>query len=93
MGQRGRGGGPVVGGRAAVPQLAAVEGAAAGGAAWEAQAVGGGGVGDAVDRRHRVPLPAGRRCDAARGKGGGGAEFEHACFPLQTSLAVTCPIG
>lgn len=36
-----------------------MEGAATGGASWEAQAVGRGGVGDAVDRRHRVPLGAG----------------------------------
>lgn len=63
VGWRGRG--PVVRGRAAVPQLAAVEGAAAGSASREAQAVGRGGVGDAVDRRHRVPRGAGRHGDAA----------------------------
>ena len=59
VGEGGRGRRPVVRGRAAVSQLAAVEGAAAGGASREAEAVGRGGVGDAVDRRHRVPLAAG----------------------------------
>lgn len=42
-----------------------MEGAAAGGASREAQAVRRGGVGDAVDGRHRVPLRAGRHSDAA----------------------------
>lgn len=36
-----------------------MEGAATGGASWEAQAVWRGGVGDAVDRRHWIPLGAG----------------------------------
>lgn len=72
----GRGRRPVVGGRAAVPQRAAVEGAAAGRAAREAHAVGRGGVGDAVDGGHRVPLAAWRHGHAAvagggRGRGGG----------------------
>lgn len=65
MGERGRGRRPVVRGRAAVSQLAPVEGAAAGGASGEAEAVRRGGVGDAVDGRHRVPLGAGRHGDAA----------------------------
>lgn len=65
MGEGGRGRRPVVRGRAAVSQLAPVEGAAAGGASWEAQSVRRGGVGDAVDRRHRVPLAAGRHGDTA----------------------------
>lgn len=69
VGEGGRGRRPVVRGRAAVPQLAAVEGAAAGGASREAQSVGCGGVGDAVDRRHRVPLGAGRHGDAAEAEG------------------------
>lgn len=59
VGQGGRGRWPIVGGCAPVSQLAPMEGAAAGGASWEAQAVGRGGVGDAVDRCHRVPLGAG----------------------------------
>lgn len=65
MGERGRGRRPVVGGGAPVPQVPAVEGAAAGGAPREAQAVRRGGVGDAVDGRHRVPLSAGRHGRAA----------------------------
>lgn len=59
MGERGRGRRPVVCGRAPVSQLASVEGAAAGGASWEAQTVWCGGVGDAVDRCHWVPWGAG----------------------------------
>lgn len=69
VGQGGRGRRPVVGGRAPVSQLAPVEGAAAGGASREAQAVGRGGVGDAVDRCHRVPLGAGRHGDTAEADG------------------------
>lgn len=65
VGEGWRGRRPVVRGGATVPQLAAVEGAAAGGASWEAQPVRRGGVGDAVDGRHRVPLAAGRHGDAA----------------------------
>lgn len=42
-----------------------MEGAAAGGASWETQAVRRGGVGDAVDRRHWIPLGAGRNSNAA----------------------------
>lgn len=72
----GRGRRPVVRGRATVPQLAPVEGAAAGGAPGEAEAVGRGGVGDAVGRRHRVPLAAGRHRDAA-GADGGGRSYDH----------------
>lgn len=59
VGERGRGRRPVVRGGAPVSQVPAVEGAAAGGASREAQAVRRGGVGDAVDGRHRVPLGAG----------------------------------
>lgn len=65
VGEGGRGRRPVVRGRAAVPQLTAVEGAATGGAPREAEAVGRGGVGDAVDGGHRVPLAGGRRRDTA----------------------------
>lgn len=61
----GRGRRPVVGGRAAVPQRAAVEGAAAGRSPWETHAVRRGGVGNAVDGGHRVPLAAGRHGHAA----------------------------
>lgn len=70
VGEGGRGRRPVVRGRAAVSQLAPVEGAAAGGASREAQSVGCGGVGDAVDRRHRVPLAAGRHRNTAEVEGG-----------------------
>lgn len=69
MGECWRGRRPVVRGGATVPQLASVEGAATGGASREAQPVGRGGVGDAVDRRHRVPLAAWRHGDAAEGGG------------------------
>ena len=72
VGEGGRGRRAVVRGRAAVPQLVPVDGAAADGAPGEAGPVGGGGVGDAVGRRHRVPLAAGRHGDAAEGDGGGG---------------------
>ena len=48
MGEGGRGGRPVVGGGAALPQLAAVEGAAAGRAAREAESVRGRGPTDTV---------------------------------------------
>lgn len=65
VGKGGRGRGPVVCGRATVSQLAPVEGAAAGSAPWEAQSVRCVGIGDAVDRRHRVPLAAGRHGDTA----------------------------
>lgn len=54
MGERGRGGWTVVGGRAAVAKLGTVEGGAAGGAAGEARAVGrcgGRAAADAVRRR------------------------------------------
>lgn len=66
MGERGRGRRPIVRGCAPVSQVAAVEGAATSGASREAQAVRCGGVGDAVDGRHRVPLGAGRHSDAAK---------------------------
>lgn len=59
VGEGRRGRRPVVRGRAAVSQRAAVEGAAAGGASREAHSVGRGGVGDAVDGCHRVSLAAG----------------------------------
>lgn len=71
VGEGRRGRRPVVRGGAAVSQLASVEGAAAGGASREAQSVGRGGVGDAVGRRHRVPLTAGRHGNAAEEDGGG----------------------
>lgn len=62
---------PVVRGRAAVSQLATVEGAAAGCASGEAETVGRSGVGDAVGGRHRVPLTAGRHGNVAEVDGGG----------------------
>lgn len=58
MGECGRGRRPVVRGGAPVSQVSTVEGAATGGASWEAQAVRRGGVGDAVNRRHWIPLGA-----------------------------------
>lgn len=78
MGEGGRGWRPVVRGRASV-QLAAVEGAAAGGAPGEAEAVGRGGVADAVGGRHRVPLGAGRHGDAAEAN-----RDDMRCFQPQT---------
>lgn len=60
----------VVRGHAAVSQLPAVEGAAAGGASREAQSVRRGGVGDAVGRRHRVLLAARRHSNTAEVKRG-----------------------
>jgi len=71
VGEGWRGRRPVIRGRAAVSQLAAVEGAAAGGASGEAEAIGRGAVGDAVGRRHRIPLAAGRHSNAAEVDGSG----------------------
>lgn len=65
MGECGRGRRPVVRGGAPVSQVSAVEGAATGGASWEAQAVRRGGVGDAVNGRHWIPLGAGGNSDTA----------------------------
>lgn len=78
----GQGGGrrrPIVRGGAAVSQLAAVEGAAAGRAAGEAEAVGRGGVADAVGGRHRVPLAARRHGNTveAEGRRGHGLTTPH----------------
>ena len=93
VGEGGRGRRAVVRGRAAVPQLAPVEGAAAGGASGEAEPVGRGGVGDAVGRRHRVPLAAGRHGDAAEVEGGvrggetGMGQFFHCRRVLQCACS------
>lgn len=65
VGQRGRGGRPVVGGRAAVAELPPVEGAATRRAPRETQPVRGRGITDAVSGRHGVPLSSsGRHRDA-----------------------------
>lgn len=98
VGEGGRGRWPVVRGRAAVPQLATVEGAAAGGAAREAQAVRCGGVGNAVNGRHRVPLAAGRRRDTAKAEEEEGRQLKSEfkpqkqtlVFPLQTCSSLYC---
>lgn len=70
MGEGGRSRRAVVRGHTAVSQLPTVEGAAAGGASREAQSVRRGGVCDAVGRRHRVLLAAGRHSNTAEAKRG-----------------------
>lgn len=72
MGEGGRSRRAVVRCHAAVSQLPAVEGAAAGGASREAQAVGRGGIGDAMGRCHRVLLAARRHGNTAEVEGGRG---------------------
>lgn len=87
MGEGGGGRRSVVRGGAAVPQLAAVEGAAAGGAPGEAEAVRRGGVADAVSRRHRVPLATGRHCNT-----GGGGEVTTRRFTEEQAGAINVSV-